>query len=206
MLSRVFSSVPESWNNCPTTTNAVERKNYESKTDRPQPLKLAMINLYKLDKSTCCKHIASESGSSISYRSRDEEARKQSAANRCRQRAIAFHADKMALHGPPDRCSNFNSVEGSKRKNETNRNNPVKKLKLSVDNTTLTFTKNPNPEVMGKKVKVKFMVKELKREEWFVGIISSYNGLKGEYGIHFPCDNKTVNMKLDDDDLVFLEE
>ena len=107
-------------------------------TDRPQPLKLAMINLYKLDKSTCCKHIASESRSSISYRSRDEKACKQSAA--------------------------------------------------------------------GKKVKVKFMVKELKREEWFVGIISSYNGLKGEYGIHFPCDNKTVNMKLDDDDLVFLQE
>ena len=42
MLSRVFSSVPESWRNCPTTTNAVERKNYECKTacDRPQPLKL----------------------------------------------------------------------------------------------------------------------------------------------------------------------
>ena len=62
---------------------------------------------------------------------------------------------------------------------------------MSLDNTTLTFTKNPNPEVMGKKVKVNFMVNELKREEWFVGIISSYNGLKGEYGIHFPCENRT---------------
>ena len=70
MLSRVFSSVPESWRNCPTTTNAVERKDYECKTDRPQPLKLAMINLYKLDKGTCCKHIASENGASISYRSK----------------------------------------------------------------------------------------------------------------------------------------
>ena len=59
---------------------------------------------------------------------------------------------------------------------------------------------------MGKKVKVELKVKELKREEWFVVIISSYSSLKGEYGIHFPCDNKTVNMKLNDDNLVFLEE
>ena len=51
MLSCVFSSVPETWRNCPSTTNAVERKNYESKTGHPQPLKLAMMNLYKLDKS-----------------------------------------------------------------------------------------------------------------------------------------------------------
>ena len=108
MLSHVFSSVPESWT---TTTNAVERKNYECKTDRPQPLKLAMINLYKLDKSTCCKHIASENGASISYRSKDEEARKQNAESRRRQRAFVFNADRMAQHGPPDRSSNFRSGE-----------------------------------------------------------------------------------------------
>ena len=52
---------------------------YECKTDRHQPLKLAMINLYKLDKGTCCKHIAAENGASISYRSKDEEAHKKNA-------------------------------------------------------------------------------------------------------------------------------
>ena len=108
MMSHVFSSVPESWT---TTTNAVERKNYECKTDRPQPLKLAMINLYELDKSTCCKHIASENGASISYRSKDEEARKQNAESRRWQRAFVFNADRMAQHGPPDRSSNFRSGE-----------------------------------------------------------------------------------------------
>ena len=46
-----------------------------------------------------------------------------------------------------------------------------------------TFIPNPHPEVMGKRVKVKFMVNNLKKEEWFVGVISSYNVLKGEYGI-----------------------
>ena len=59
---------------------------------------------------------------------------------------------------------------------------------------------------MGKRVKEKFMVNNLKKEEWFVGVISSYNGLKGDYGTYFPCDKKTVNMTLDDEDLKLLEE
>ena len=50
------------------------------------------------------------------------------------------------------------------------------------------------------------MVNDLNREEWFIGVISSYNGLKGEYEIFFPCDNKTISRKLDDKDLEFLEE
>ena len=58
MLSKTFSSVPDTWTNCPT--NAVERKNKDCKTDRPQPLKLAMINVYRIDKNVCCKHIAAE--------------------------------------------------------------------------------------------------------------------------------------------------
>ena len=109
-----------------------------------------MINLYKLDKSTCCKHIASENGASISYRSKDEEARKQNAESRRRQCAFVFNADRMAQHGPPDRNSNFRSgEERRKKKNESNNNSPIKKSKLSVDNTTIT---NSHPEVMGKKV------------------------------------------------------
>ena len=82
----------------------------------------------------------------------------------------------------------------------------TKKPKLLVEDKTFTFIPNPHPEVMGKRVKVKFMVNNSKKEEWFVGVISSYNGLKGEYGIYFPCDKKTVNMTLDDEDLELLEE
>ena len=32
MLSKTFSSAPDTWTNCPTTTNAVERKNKDCKT------------------------------------------------------------------------------------------------------------------------------------------------------------------------------
>ena len=108
MLSCVFSYVPETWKTCPTTTNAVERKNYECKTDTPQSLKLAMINVYKLGKNTCCKHIAAKNRCSISYRSRDEEAHKQNAESQRRQHAIAFNSNKAAQHGPLDRSTNFN--------------------------------------------------------------------------------------------------
>ena len=66
MLSHVLICIPETWKNCPKTTNAVERKNYECKTDTPQSLRLAMINVYKLDKNTCYKHIAPKNGCSIS--------------------------------------------------------------------------------------------------------------------------------------------
>ena len=137
MLSCVFSYVPETWRNCPSTTNAVEQ-NYESKTGYPKPLKLAMMNLYKLDKSTCYKHMAAENGASISYRSKDEKSHKQSAECRRRQRAMAFTADRMSQHGPPDCCSNFRSgIESQKRNNEVSSKSPVRMSKLSVDNTTL---------------------------------------------------------------------
>ena len=207
MLSHIFSCAPESWKNCPTTTNAVERKNRECKTDRPLPLRLAMMNVYKMDKSTCCKHIAAERGTSVSYRSRDEESRKKNAESRRRQRTMVLNADRMAQHGPPDRCSNFRSEAGGRKlkNNDDHAKSPAKKLAISVDNTTISFVPNPHPEVMGKKVKVKFMVEDLKREEWFIGIITTYNGLKGEYGIFFPSDKQTVEMALDDRDLEFID-
>jgi len=61
---------PEDWSNAPTTTNAVERKNSDSTYNVPQPLKLVMSNL----KMMCCKHIAVEEGTSVSYRARDQTA------------------------------------------------------------------------------------------------------------------------------------
>ena len=67
-----------------------------------------------------------------------------------------------------------------------------------MGNATVSFIPNPHPEVMGKKVKVKFMVQDLKKEGWFFGVITTYNG---EYGIFFPSDNQTVEMTLDDEDL-----
>jgi len=74
MLSQAFTPMqPEDWSNAPTTTNAVERQNSDSTYNVPQPLKLVMSNLYKL-KMMCCKHIAVEEGTSVSYRARDQTA------------------------------------------------------------------------------------------------------------------------------------
>ena len=50
-------------------------------------------------------------------------------------------------------------------------------------------------------MKVNFLVKESGKEEWFDGMIISYNGMSGLYGIYFPCDGQTVEMSLDDEDL-----
>ena len=47
-FSICFGHVPK----CPSSTNAVERKNKDCKSDKA-PLKLAMISLYKLDKLAC---------------------------------------------------------------------------------------------------------------------------------------------------------
>ena len=71
MLSKSFSIMEDKiWKQCPTTTNAVERRNKDCKSDVPQSLKLAMIKVYKVDKVACLKHISAEEGAGLSYRSR----------------------------------------------------------------------------------------------------------------------------------------
>ena len=68
MLSRAFSRMDDStWEQCPSSTNTVERKNKDCKSDTPQCLKLAMVKVYKLDKFACLKHISAEDGVSLSY-------------------------------------------------------------------------------------------------------------------------------------------
>ena len=113
---------------------------------------------------------------------------------------MVLNADRMAQDGPSDCCSNFRSEAGGRKhkNNDSHVKSPAKKLAMSVDNTSISFIPNPHPEVMGKKVKVKFM-------EWFIGIITACNGWKGKYGISFPSDKRTVEMAFDDRDLEFID-
>ena len=68
MLHKSYSEMPDSvWDHCPSDTNAVERKNLDSKDTLPQPLQTAVINLYKYDKASCAKHMAAEHNTSVSY-------------------------------------------------------------------------------------------------------------------------------------------
>lgn len=68
MLTQVFTPM------LLETSNYVERQNRDSKCITPQPLKIARVNAYRLDKMHCCKHLAAEDGTSVSYCENDENA------------------------------------------------------------------------------------------------------------------------------------
>ena len=77
MLSKSFSNMDDDiWEQCPSSTNAVERRNRDCKSDTPQCLKLAMIKVYKVDNVACLRHIAVKEGIVLSCRSRSEESRR----------------------------------------------------------------------------------------------------------------------------------
>ena len=66
----------DQWQACPSSTNAVERRNKDCGIDSLECLKLSMIKVYKIDKLACLKHIAAKKGVTLSYRSKTEEARR----------------------------------------------------------------------------------------------------------------------------------
>ena len=88
MLHKDFSTMdPSMWSRSPSTTNAVECLNTESKSKLPVTLQHALFdvysyNLYRLDKSACAKHLAALKECSISYRDKTESAKRASAAKR----------------------------------------------------------------------------------------------------------------------------
>ena len=141
-------------------------------------------------KVICLKHIAAEEGVSLSYRSRSEEARRVSARNKQKQ-CIAQYPP--AQFGPPDRSSNFtgSSVLGKRRYKKQSCLEEVK------------FIPNKQPDTLGKRVKMKFETSS--GEQWFDGMITSYDGLKGKYGVYFPSDGQTVDTSLGDEDLEICE-
>ena len=56
MLCKAMADMDDDvWDKCPTTTNAVERRNRDCSLSNPQHPKLAMMEAYKLDKVPCCK-------------------------------------------------------------------------------------------------------------------------------------------------------
>ena len=51
----------------------------------------------------------------------------------------------------------------------------------------IEFKPNTRPDALGKKVKMKFETSA--GEQWFDGMITSYDGLKGKFGVYFPSHN-----------------
>lgn len=98
----------DTWIRCPTSTNAVERKNYDSKSSVPQSLNSVLIYLYKIDKTTCAKHIVANKGHSISYNDKSIEKREQNAEKRrLQQKRKACESCSGTSNGPPDKQNDF---------------------------------------------------------------------------------------------------
>ena len=189
------------WKLCPSTTNAVERRNKDCKSDTPGCLKLAMLKVYKVDKVACLKHIAAENGIILTYRSTTEEARRKDALTKKKQRMKSL-PDKTSQYGPPDRPSNFISPDSSRKRERQDKEDPTTSKKQTL--SSIKFIPNSNPEVIGENVCMKF---ETQRgiEEWYSGMICSYNGITRKYGVYFPCDGQTVDTSLDDSDLEIMD-
>ena len=60
-------------------------KNADAKEKHPVSLNIAMITLYKLDKSVCAKHVAAMHEMKLSYKGKSKEARAQQAEVRQKQ-------------------------------------------------------------------------------------------------------------------------
>ena len=85
------------WKKCTDNTNAAKRKNRDAKYNVAVPVRQGLINLYKLDKSYCAKHIAAEKGCSISYTSRSSQSRAGAAEVRHKQQHLQSEPDTNAL-------------------------------------------------------------------------------------------------------------
>ena len=112
MLCESFSEATGvSFGRAPKDTNGVERVNLESKQSSSVCLKSAIEYLYKKDKCLALAYIAAERDCSISYRDRSEESRRNTAIKRKTQRAAKLAvSDSTALYGPPDKASNFGTL------------------------------------------------------------------------------------------------
>ena len=181
----------QTWEECPTTTNAVEQKNQDCSVNKPLHRKLAMMETYKLDKVACYKYIAANEGISISYRSKTDEARRSSAASGRLQRKRKVLQDKANEFGPPDKRCHF---ESSRNTEETT---------VIIDDSTVTIHSNLHPEVIGKRVKVKY--EEDGGCQWFQGVITSFNCMTGKYAVFFPSDKTSEEFSLDEDGFMLID-
>ena len=126
-----------------------------------------MIKVYKVDKVACLKHIAAKEGVSLSYRSQTEEARRVAAAKKCQQR-MKLIPDKAAQVGPPDHTDIFvvsTSRKRSKLSSEESTSSAPKHQCQTVNNSQVECIPDQHPEVMGKRVRMRF--DKSGEEQWY---------------------------------------
>ena len=99
----------DTWKRCPSSTNAVERKNRDCKTGTLQSLLPALVSLYKMDKAVCAKYVVAKQGHSVSYNDQSEAKKQETAAKRKQQRKRQ-HQHETECTGPPDKQDDFITV------------------------------------------------------------------------------------------------
>ena len=220
LLHEDYTEMDESiWKRCPSDTNAVERKNLDSKESLPQQLRIAMTNLYRYDKTACAKNIAANVGVSVTYCDQLQEARKSEATKRNMRRQNKSSSDLTAQYGPPDRQCHF-ETGGKKRKNPVKSSIQAKRPKSSYvsqdtsaaadddsdfEDSTQTRFHQPNPNYFGCTLQMRFKIKETGNYQWFDGQILNFDPKTGKYGAFFPSDGQTIyiNPSQEADDIVF---
>ena len=197
MLSQAFTDMPEAvWASVPSSTNAVERKNLDSKQNHPVHFKAAMVRAYKLDKSFCLKYIAASENVRLAYTNATLQNIGKQAVKKAKQRLNKnLPADKLAVHGPPDRTSNF---QGRKRSKDADSSHPpqTKKNKVSMDMSTDA----PDYSLLMKTCKVLY-----DDDQWYEGIITGCERDKNniwKYKISF-SDGESTYASRDDSEVKF---
>lgn len=214
MLHKNHSDMADDvWDRCPSNTNAVERKNLDSKELLPQQLQTAMVNLYKYDKAACAKHIAAEHNASVCYRDKSEQARRNAAAKRNACRRKSSVNDELSEFGPPDRQCNYGASSSKRKRGEACASSPAKRSRIATpddDMDDFIPTKGRlhqcKTNYLGKKLKMRFRIEETNKFEWFNGQILNFDPMTGKYGAFFPCDGQTVyiNPAEEDEDIIYL--
>ena len=106
------------------------------------------------------QYIAAEFGISLSHRSQTEEARRVAMAKKSQQR-MKLIPDKTAQFGPPDHTDNF-VVNSSRRRTKLSSQECINSCSApkcqcqTVDNSRVECIPNQHPEVMGKRVRMRF--------------------------------------------------
>ena len=69
------------------------------------------------------------------------------------------------------------------------------------DGTSVLIVPNPNPDAIGKRVRMKFEISGI--DTWFLQVIATYDAIKAKFSSHVI--KKIVYVSLDDEDFEFLE-
>ena len=76
--------------------------------------------------------------------------------------------------------------------------------RVCISDSIVECIPNAHPEIIEKHVKLKFLDEE-EQEQWYEGIISSYNVITGEYSVYFSYDRVTEEESYDDEDMEIID-